>query len=53
MTGTNCGVLARCKPYGDARYCKESNLTRDSLTFVPLCIFGTLLNSPFDLEVQE
>ena len=53
MTGTNCGVLARCKFYGDVRYCKERDLTRDSLTFVPLYIFGTLLDSPLDLELQD
>ena len=53
MTGTNCGVLARCKFYGDVRYFKERDLTRDSLTFVPLYILGTLLNSPLDLEVQD
>ena len=53
MTGTYCGVVARCKSYGDVRYCKERDLTRDSLTFVPLYIFGTLFNSPLDLEVQD
>ena len=53
MTGTYCGVVARFKSYGDVRYCKERDLTRDSLTFVPLYISGTLLNSPLDLEVQE
>ena len=53
MTGTYSGVVARCKSYGDVRYCKERALTRDSLTFVPLYIFGTLLNSPLDPEVQE
>ena len=53
MTGTYCGVVVRCKSYGDVRYCKERDLTRDLLTFVPLYIFGTLLNSPLDLEVQD
>ena len=53
MTGTYCGVVARCKSYGDVRYCKERDLTRDSLTFVPLYIFGTLLDSPLDLELQD
>lgn len=53
MTGTYCGVVERCKSYGDVRYCKERELTRDSLTFVPLYVFGTLFNSPLDLEVQE
>ena len=53
MTGTYCGVVARCKSYGDVRYRKERDLTRDSLTFVPLYIFCTLLNSPLDSEVQE
>ena len=53
MTGTNCGFLARCKFYGDVRYCEERDLTRDSLTFVPLYILATLLNSPLDLEVQD
>ena len=53
MAGTYCGVVARCKSYGDVRYCKERDLTCDSLTFVPLYIFGTLRDSPLDLEVQD
>ena len=53
MTGTYCGVVVRCKSYGDVRYCNERDLTWDLLTFVPLYIFGTLLNSPLDLEVQD
>ena len=28
-------------------------MTRDSLTFVPFYIFGTLLDSPLDLELQD